>query len=291
MSLHKKSHYIAIPIISLLLTFFLQTAAGQQKQNTVAPLLTQKFSRHDRQRLGYGGTVTIVGPPVGSVIIEGWANSEVEILAEIELQAPTEDDLKRLTAVNGFILDVDLNHLRIITAGTHDKNYMRRVAKGFPKKLLGLPWKIDYRIRVPLSTDIEIDTGHGPVSVSGVEGALRLSAAQSETKLSLTGGTVNATIGTGKVKLSIPVRSWRGAGAEVRLAAGTLEVEVTPGFSADIDAEILRSGSIQDEFGLEPRVRSGITATSAKARAGVGGTYFHFVVGDGTIKFTKLSAN
>jgi hypothetical protein len=68
-------------------------------------------------------------------------------------------------------------------------------------------------------------------------------------------------------------------------------VEVLPGFSADIDAEILRSGSIQDEFGLAPRVRSGISATSAKARAGVGGTYFHFVVGDGTIKFTKLGNN
>jgi DUF4097 and DUF4098 domain-containing protein YvlB len=228
---------------------------------------------------------------VGSVTIEGWANSEVEILADIELQAATEDDLKLLAAVNGFVLDVDLNHLRIITTGTHDKDYLRRVAKGFPKKLRGLPWKIDYLIRVPLSTDIEIDTGRGPVSINGVEGALRLSAAESDAKLSLTGGTVNATIGAGHVKLRMPSRSWRGAGAEVRLAAGTLEIEAVPGFSADIDAEILRSGSIQDEFGLEPRIRSGITATSAKARSGVGGTYFHFVVGDGTIKFTKLSTN
>ena len=285
-SIHRFGHVTVLLFVLLNVS----TVIGQQAQRppTAKPLITQKFTRHDTQRLGYGGTVTIVGAPQGSIRIEGWSNSEVDVVAEVELQAETENDLKRLATVNGYSFDEDLNHLRLLTTGTHDKNYMRRVAKNFPKKLLGLPWRIDYRIRVPIATDIEIDTGRGPIEISGVEGALRISATESEAKLILTGGTVNATFATGKVKLSIPVRSWRGSGAEVRLAGGELEVEMVAGFSADVDAEILRRGSIEDQFGLTPRMRSGITPTNVKARAGVGGAYFHFIVGDGSIKIKKL---
>jgi hypothetical protein len=53
---------------------------------------------------------------------------------------------------------------------------MKRAAKNFPKKLLNMPWKIDYRLRVPINTDLEVNAGHGTLKLSGVEGALRLSA-------------------------------------------------------------------------------------------------------------------
>lgn len=291
MILRKPIRLITLSIATFsFLAIYQPTGLAQQKKQTAAPrpLLTQKVTRNETVRLGYGGTVTIVGPPQGSIRIDGWPNSVVEVVAGIELQAETEDDLKRLATVNGFAFDEDLNHLRLLTVGTHDKNFMRRTAKNFPKKLLGLPWKIDFRIRVPVSTDIEIDAGGGPISVSGVEGALRISAAESDATMVLTGGTVNITVGKGKVKLRIPVRSWRGSGAEIRLAGGELEVELASGFSGDVDAEILRRGSIEDQFGLTPRMRSGITPTSVKARAGVGGPYFHFVVGDGNIKIKKL---
>lgn len=264
------------------------TIAQQKQQTTGRPLLTQRITRRDGQRLGYGGTVTIVGPPRGSITIEAWSSREVDVIAEIELQAETQEDLNRLATVNGFVFDEDLNHLRILTMGTHDKNFMRRAGKGFPKKLIGLPWKVDYRIRVPIATDLEIDAGRGPINISGVQGALRISAAESAAALSLSAGTVNGTIAAGNVKLRIPVRSWRGAGAELRLAAGNLEVELAGGFNGEIDAEILRSGGIEDKFGLQPRMRNGITATSVKARAGAGGAYFHFVVGDGNIRISKI---
>lgn len=280
------------PIPLLLAAFFLvtinQSLFAQKKEQSAPKLLTQKITRNETVRLGYGGTVSIVGPPQGSIRIEGWSKSEVEVIAEIELQAETEEDLRRLATVNGFALDEDLNHLRVLATGTHDKTFMKRAAKKFPKNLLGLPWKIDFRIRVPTSTDVEIDGGRGPISYVGVEGALRISATESEANLDLYGGTVNTTIATGKVKVRIPVSSWRGSGAEIRLAAGELEVELAHGFSADIDAEVLRRGSIEDQFGLIARMRSGITPTTVKARAGVGGAYFHFVVGDGTIRIRKL---
>ena len=270
---------------------FISTADAQQKRDTLAaaPFLTRTATRHEKRRLGYGGTVTIIGAPQGSITVEGWSRSEVQITADIELRAETEEDLNRLAAVNGWVLDDDLNHLHILSTGTHDKVFMRRIAKNFPKKLLGLPWKIDYRIRVPMATDLEISAGSGPITLSGVEGAITLTATESETQMTLTSGTVNATVASGRINVRIPTRSWRGTGADLRIAAGDLNVELPAGFHGDIDADVLRTGQISDMFlALESRQRPGITNRVVRARAGGGGAYFRFTVGDGTIRIRKL---
>ena len=257
-------------------------------QSTPVPALTRTTTRHETRRLGYGSTLTIIGAPVGSVTIEGWQRSEVDITSDIELHADTEEDLTRLAVLNSFVLDEDFNHLRLITTGTHDKVFMRRNAKDFPKKLLGLPWKIDYRIRVPEATDLEINVGRGAFSIKGVEGALNLKAQESDATLTLTGGLVVAVVGTGSVSVHIASRSWRGAGADIRLATGNFNVELPAGFSGDVDAEILRTGRIENSYdALTPRERTTPNERSLKARAGAGGSTLAFTVTDGTIKIKK----
>jgi len=136
----------------LLSTFYLYAPVAAQKNKPTtpaAPLLTRTTTLHDTRRLGYSGAVTLVGAPAGSITIEGWQRSEVEVNAEVELRGPTAADLDRLALVNGYAIDEDANHIRIITTGTHDKKYLKRVAKDFPKSLIGLPWKVDYHIKVP----------------------------------------------------------------------------------------------------------------------------------------------
>lgn len=255
---------------------------------SVTPPLSRKTTRSEKRRLGYGGTVTLVGAPQGSIKIEGWSRNEVEITGDIELNAGTEENLSQLATVNGFVVDDDANHVRILSTGTHDKVFMRRVAKNFPKKLLGLPWKIDFRIRVPQTTDLEINAGRGPVSIEGVEGAISLSATEAETKMKLTGGIVIANVAQGRLDLNIPVRSWRRGGAEIRVASGELNVELPTGFNGDIDADILRNGRIENAYGnLESREKPGITERIVRARAGAGGAFFRFTVGDGTIRIKR----
>lgn len=252
------------------------------------PALTRTTTKHEVRRFAYGGTITIVGAPAGSITVEAWPRSEVDITAEIELHADTEEDLARLATVNQFVLDEDADHLRILTTGAHDKAFMRRVAKDFPKKLLGLPWKVDYRIRVPAVTDVEIDAGRGPITLSGFEGALRLNALESNATLTLTGGTVMATIGSGTVNVNLAARSWRGVGADIRLVTGDLNIQLPTGFNADINADILRTGQIENNVAaLTPRERTSMTTHSIKARAGGGGATLSFTVGDGTLRIKQ----
>src|SRR5262245_23248257 len=96
-------------------------ALAQKDLTPPTALLTQKLTRHEQQRLGYGGTVSIVGAPVGSISIEGWPRNEVELTAQIEWQAPTQEDLVKIVVVNNFGFDTDGDHIRILTTGTHDK--------------------------------------------------------------------------------------------------------------------------------------------------------------------------
>ena len=288
MPLSKGKPVLIILIAALFFCF--STVSGQQKTETPVSLLKRSVTRHENVRFGYGGTVTIVGAPKGSVKIEAWQRNEVDLTADIEWQAASQADFDILAQVNNFAFDEDTNHLRILTTGTHDREFIKKVAKNFPKRLLNLPWKIDFTLKVPASTDIEIDAGHGPISLSGVEGALRINATESDASLALTGGTASVTIAAGNVNLSIPTRSWRGNGAEVRIAGGVLNVDLAAGFNGDIDVDILRNGKIENGYeGLATREKPGITERLIRARAGSGGAFFKFIVGDGVVTLRKAA--
>jgi hypothetical protein len=271
------------------------SSSAQQKDKnspaqaqTAAPLLTRTTTRHETRRFGYGGSVTLIGAPNGSITIEAWPRNEVDITADIELRAGTEEELAQLAVVNNFILDEEVNHLRIMTTGTHDKAFMKRAAKNFPKKLIGLPWKIDYRIRVPAYTDLEVNAGSGPFTLTGVEGTIRIMTVESKADLTLVGGYVMATIQRGSVNVRMMSRSWRGAGVDIRLASGDLNLELPASASLDINADVLRSGQIEHSYnGLEPRDRTTFTPRSMRARAGAGGPTMAFTVAEGTLRIKQ----
>lgn len=254
--------------------------------------LTRSSTRHESRRLGYGGTLTIYGAPTGSINIEAWPRNEVDITAEIELKGGTEEELAALAAVNNFVLDADGSHLTLMTTGTHDRKFMKRAAKDFPKKLLTLPWKIDYRIRVPAQIDLDIYAGRGALTVNNTDGALALNAGESEAAFTLGGGDVSSTIASGTVSLRIPVNSWRGRGASIRLGRGALTVELPASFSGDLDATVLRTGSIENNHpALVPREGVASNARQLRARAGAGGAALTFEIGDGIIRINKVTSD
>ncbi|GAC1401138.1 MAG: hypothetical protein NVSMB56_16260 [Pyrinomonadaceae bacterium] len=271
---------------------------AQKNKPNIAPItpptLTRTTTRHETRRLGYGGTLTLRGAPSGSITIEGWARNEIDVTADIELHANTEDELARLAAVNNFLLTSDPNQINIVTIGTHDREYMKRTAKNFPKNLIGLAWKIDYHIRVPAYTNLEISNGRGALKVEGIEGAMRFEAQEADAKFVLSGGDVTTVIQRGTVNVHLTQRNWRGHGAEFNLANGELNVELPPNFSGDINAEVLTNGNIENTYGeLKPRdEQQTSTAVPAnprilRTRAGAGGSTLSFVVGNGTLRLKK----
>lgn len=266
--------------LTLLFLIFAGFTAAQTKS-----LIKRTNFKSEKIEFGAGGTLTIVGAPNGLISIEGWNKNEVEISADVEVQAENEADLAELSKVNGFVIDDSLGHIRVLSVGTYDKDYMKRVAKKFPKRLLNLPFKIDYRMKVPANCDLVINSGKGDLTISGIEGSMQINALESNAALNLIGGTINATFGSGNVDVKIETRSWRGRQANFQLATGNLNVRFPANMSAEIDASVLRSGKIENSFdSLKPRNRSKFTDKQMIARAGNGGALLSFTVGDGIIK-------
>lgn len=252
------------------------------------PLIKRTTYKTETVDFGVGGTISVIGAPVGSITIEGWQKNSVEISAEVEMQAGTEADLAELAKVNGFAIDAGFSQLRITSVGTHDKNYMKRVAKKFPKNLLGLPFRIDYHIKVPVYSDLQVDGGKGDFALSNVEGMMRINLLDSNARFDLIGGLVSATVGSGTIAVVIPNRSWRGRSADVQLVSGTMTVQLPLNLNADVRAEVLRAGKIENALAsLKPRDNIKFTEKSIVAKAGNGGAPLSFMVGEGTLKIIE----
>lgn len=269
-----------LPVLTLV---FIVAGYAQTKD------LTKRTTyKSEKIEFGAGGTLTIVGAPEGSIKIEGWNKNEVEISAEIEVQAENEDELAQLSKINGFVIDDTFGHIRIISVGTHDRDYMKRVIKKYPKKFLNMPFKVNYTIKVPTICDLEIDAGKGDLNLDNVEGAMQIKAIESNARLNLNGGTISATFGVGNVDVKINSRSWRGRQAVFQLAQGTLNVQFPQNLNAEVDASILRDGKIENSLTtLKPREKTKFSDKEMLAKAGNGGALLSFTVGNGTLKMSN----
>jgi hypothetical protein len=253
-------------------------------------LVKRVVSKSDKLDFGAGGTVAIAGAPKGSIHVEATQQNEIEVNAEITLQAASEADLDTLQKVTTFVLDESLGRVAITSLGTHDAKYIKRIAKKFPKNLIGLPFSIDYVIKVPRYCDLRIDGGSGDITVKGVEGSLALNSLEGNVILDLVGGGVSATFGKGNVFVTMPNRSWRGNAIDIALAAGEMDVYMPVNLSAELDATILKTGKIENGLlDLKPRIRTvKFTEQSISAKAGSGGVPMKFTVGDGTLRLKTI---
>ncbi|MFL6468557.1 MAG: hypothetical protein ACJ72Z_11425 [Pyrinomonadaceae bacterium] len=274
--------------ILLLLAIVISFSLSAFPQN--AGLIKRTTYKSDKLEFGVGGTLSVVGAPNGSIRIEGWSERSIEISAEIEIQAATEADLDRLSKVTGFITEESLGRTGIVSVGTHDKHYVKSVDKKFPKTLFGLPFKIDFVIKVPKYCELIVDGGKGNLSIAGVEGNMKINYLESDANLQLVGGAIIATIGAGNVDLTIPTRGWRGSFADVQVANGNLNLNLPKGLNAEFDAVVLRNGKIENGFTeFVPRERKAeFTDKSIVAKSGTGSVSLKFTVGDGTLKISEI---
>jgi len=277
---------LAKPIIFVVFLSLLSISSVAQTQS----LIKRTTYKTETLDFSVGGTLSVAGAPNGSIRVEGWNKNEVEISAEIEIQAATEAELDEIAKVTTYVLEESTGRAGIISVGTHDKKFLKKIAKKFPKNLIGLPFKIDYVIKVPQYCDLEIDGGKGDLFIAGIEGAMKINFLESKAVMNLVGGGVYATFGGGTVDVNVPVRSWRGRFADIQMAIGTMNVSLPAGLNAEVDATILRTGKIDNTYSeLKPKTRKdAFTEKLIAAKSGVGGVPLKFTVGDGNLNIFAM---
>ncbi len=239
---------------------------------------------------GVGGTIDIIGAPNGSIRFEGWQKNEVEITAEIETVAATEEDLALLAQVNGFAVENSFGNITITSVGAHDKRYVKKNVKNFPKRLIGTFFKIDYLIKVPVYSDLKIDGGKGDFSVKNIEGAMQINFLQTNAEMILTGGAIAANFGSGTAKIIVATPNWRGNRADFQMTNGTIDLQISPSFNGFLNAKVLRNGKVENkcEF-LKPQDRTKFTDNNIQAKSGGGGATLNLTVNDGTLTIAEIA--
>jgi hypothetical protein len=253
-------------------------------------MLKRALIRSDKFDFSPGGTVSITGSPNGSIKLIGTNRNEVEIVADIEISAPTEADLTSIADVTGFVADKTNGRITITTAGTHNKLGPKAAWKKFPKNLVGLPFRVDYTISVPRYADLQIDGGKGDLEISGIEGNLRINFVDTRAKVEVVSGSVVATFGSGSADIAFGTKGWRGRPATIQMGNGDLTIALPSNASADVDASVLNAGKILNELPHMKPLDSKVPFTdrSVVARSGVGGTQLKFMIAQGNMRLIPL---
>ncbi|MBK7803080.1 MAG: hypothetical protein IPJ55_10535 [Chloracidobacterium sp.] len=110
-------------------------------------LLKKTTTKTDKLDFGAGGTIAIAGAPNGSITIVGSSKNEIEITAEIEVQAMNEADMARLASVTDFITQESTGRFGVITVGTQNRVGDKSFGKISPKIYWTCPIKSIIRSR------------------------------------------------------------------------------------------------------------------------------------------------
>lgn len=256
------------------------------------PLAFKKtITKTDRFNFGSGGTVAVTGAPSGSIKIIGSAKNEIEIVALIEVEAASEADAQKLAETSGFLLDETRIRAALISVGGFNKFGVKKLPKDFRKDLLAATLRIDYTITVPRYSDLEIDGGKGDISISGVDGDLRVNSLDGNNTIDGAAANAVVSVGTGSLVIGFTPRGWHGRMADVQVANGDLGVRLPSTFHAEVDASVMKAGSIENLIPeMKPRDRKvPFTERSMVAKYGLGGPPLRFIVGSGKIKFERLN--
>ncbi|MBV9242819.1 MAG: hypothetical protein JO314_12510 [Acidobacteria bacterium] len=248
--------------------------------------LKRTTTKTDTIALGAGSTVSIAGAPVGSITVTTIAGNNIQISANIEVQAANEEDLAAAAVLTGFVTQDSLGKLSIVSVGADSRRKFTDTEKKLIKRLKGMPYRIDYTIGVPRYSNVEINAGEGDVELSAPEGDHRINALNSKVKVSVPGGSLVTTIAKGELSIELPASGRRGLNIDASVASGDLSIMLPTNVSADIDATILRTGKVTNEITpLKPRDRKvPFTDKLVRATLGVGGPTIKLTVGDGNIR-------
>lgn len=250
-----------------------------------AQVLKRTTTKTETIPVGAGSTVSIMGAPIGSVKVNVIQGNDVQISAEIEVQAANEADLAGAAVLTSYLTQESLGKLTIVSVGRDTRRKFSDVEKKLIKRLVGMPYRIDYTIGVPRYTNVEISAGEGDITLEAEEGDHRVNALTGKVNVTVKGGSLAATVAKGELNINVPPSGRRGLNIDASVVSGDLSITIPENLSGEIDASILRNGKIINEIpALKVRDRKlPFTEKLVQARAGAGGPAIKLTVGDGSL--------
>jgi hypothetical protein len=216
------------------------------------------------------GPIRVAPGENGGVSIEGWTGRGVEVHARIQGRGETDADARGLA-----------DAVRIQTGAT--------IAATGPETTRDASWNVSFVVYVPANSDLELNTGNGPLSVRSVMGRMSLETGNGPLSLRDVGGDVYARAQNGPISVTLTGTSWRGTGLDAQTQNGPISLNVPDGFNAQLEAGT-DNGPFASDITLSVQsLRGGRIRGPISATLGNGGPPIRVVTTNGPVSIRRTS--
>jgi len=164
-----------------------------------------------------GAPVRVDGHLNGAVEVVGWDGGHIEVHLRVVARAETEAEARALA-----------EQVRFAASGTS-------LSVDGPRHTRDANWHASFVLFVPASSDLDIETINGPLSVRGVSGRMDLSTQNGPLSLRDVSGDVRARTQNGPLTVRLTGSTWSGAGLDAEALNGPATLYVPDGYSANLE--------------------------------------------------------
>src|SRR5712691_2518298 len=169
------------------------------------------------------GRVAVDASPNGGIEVTAGGGDQVRLEAKVMAVADDETEARRLAS-----------QVRISTAGE-----IRADGPSTPRRSW---WSVSYRLTVPASTDLELRSHNGGISLAGVRGRTEFTTTNGGVRVRDAGGSVHGRTTNGGVKVSLSGSRWDGEGLDVATTNGGVVLEVPADYNAHLETGTVNGG-------------------------------------------------
>lgn len=200
----------------------------------------------------------------GGVSVESWSGTEVSVEARVQAQA---EDAGRAAAIGKGV------------RAAHSGGSL--VASGPADLGDNESWSVQYVVKVPRATNLDLVASNGPLSVHNVRGNISASTVNGPLALVDVAGDVKARTRNGPLSVRLGGVRWEGAGLDAETSNGPVTLSLPEYYNADLETGTT-NGPFNTEIPLSVQVL-GRNATHINTKLGDGGAPVRVITTNGPI--------
>lgn len=187
----------------------------------------------------------VEGSPNGVIEIEGWDKDSIFIQAKVEAKAGSKDESEDLMSE----VELTADSGRIKAEGPRDT---------FSKKY----WSVSYRIKAPVTTNLELDSVNGGVIVKNIQGEIEAKTVNGGIILKDVSGDVNARTVNGGIVAELDDKKWNRKEFEASTTNGGIKLVIPEDCSARLKASTNNGGiNIDFPITIKGRIKKSVDTT------------------------------
>jgi hypothetical protein len=180
------------------------------------------------QRVSTRNMLTVRPGQNGAVQIVADDRNDIEVHARLQASADARgeaDDIMRAVSVD----------------------FGSTISARGPQRDVDGNWSVSFVIYVPRSTNLDLETHNGPISVKNVVGRMQLSAQNGPISLTGVGGDVRAVAQNGPLQVRLTGNRWNGAGLDAETQNGPVQLSIPENYNAQLETGTV-NGPMQSDF-------------------------------------------